>query len=140
MKCYTRNASSHCHHFFLKNGELVHCNDVERLQQELECAHNPEEWRCCVDSSKFILNAVLLHTGNIHPSIPVAHSVNMKETYENMDLLLKAISYSKYEWKVCGDFKVIGLLLGLQSGYTRFCCFLCEWDSQARDLHYKIKD
>jgi len=83
---------------------------------------------------------VLLHTGNIHPLIPIAHSVHMKETYENMDLLLKAISYSKYEWKICGDLKVIGLLLGQQSGYTKFFCFLCAWDSQARDIHYKIKD
>jgi len=64
----------------------------------------------------------------------------MKETYKSMDLLLKAVSYSKYEWKICGDLKVIGLLLGLQSGYTKFCCFVCEWDSQARDIHYKIKD
>jgi hypothetical protein len=101
----------------------------------LGCAQNPAEWRCCVDSSKFILKAVLLHTGCIHPSIPIALSVHMKETYENMDLLLKAISYSKSEWKVCGDLKVTGLLLVLLSGYTKFCCFLCEWNSQARDMH-----
>jgi len=52
----------------------------------------------------------------------------MKETYESMDLLLKAISYSKYGWNICGDLKVIGLLIGMQSGYTELCCF-CEWDS-----------
>jgi hypothetical protein len=44
----------------------------------------------------------------------------MKENYENMDLLLKAISYSKYGWKICGYLKDIGLLLGIQSGYTKF--------------------
>jgi len=57
-----------------------------------------------------------------------------------MDLLLKALSYSKYRWKICGDLEVIGLLLGMQPGYTKFCCLLCEWDSQAKDKHYKIKD
>jgi hypothetical protein len=37
----------------------------------------------------------------------------MKATYKNMDLLLKAISYSKDGWKICGDLKVVGLLLGM---------------------------
>jgi hypothetical protein len=36
----------------------------------------------------------------------------MKETYANMDLLLKAVSYSKYGWKTYGDLKVTGILLG----------------------------
>jgi len=64
---------------------------------------------------------VLLHNGNIHPSIPFTHSVHWKETYENMDLFLKAISYSKCEWKICGDRKVIGLLLRIESGYVVVC-------------------
>jgi hypothetical protein len=50
--------------------------------QELGCAHSPEEWRCCVDSSKFILKVVLLHKGNIHPSVPIAHFIHMKESYK----------------------------------------------------------
>ena len=90
--------------------------------------------------SKFSLKAVLLHNRNIHPSIPISHSVHMKETHKNMDLLLIAIRYSKYRWKICGGFQVIGLLLGMQSGYTKFCCFLCEWYSQAKEKHYKFKD
>jgi hypothetical protein len=42
-----------------------------------------------------------------------------------MGLLLKAVSYSKYGWKICGELKVIGLLVGTQSGYTKFfaVCF-----------------
>ena len=38
-----------------------------------------------------------------------------------------------------GDFKVIAILLGLQSGYTKYCFFLCGWDSRARDSHYVRK-
>ena len=56
-----------------------------------------------------------------------------------MDLLLRAISYSRYEWKIRGDHKVIGSPLGMQSGYTTFCCLLCEWDSRAKGKLYKIK-
>lgn len=98
--------------FFSINGELVSCNDVEGILQELGCTHNPEEWRFFLDSSKLILKAVLLHNGNIHLSIPTARSVHMMETYKNMDLLLKSLSYSKYGWKICGDLKVLELFLG----------------------------
>jgi len=36
--------------------------------------------------------------------------------------------------------KVIWLLLGMQFGYTKLCCFLCESDSRARDKLYNTKD
>ena len=35
--------------------------------------------------------------------------------------------------------EVVALLLGLQGGYTNCCCFLCEWDSRARESHYVTK-
>jgi hypothetical protein len=63
-----------------------------------------------------------------------------RKIYENMDLLLKAKSYSKCGWKICGDLKDIGLFLGLHSVHAKFCCFLCEWESRAKDKHYEIKD
>jgi hypothetical protein len=31
---------------------------------------------------------------------------------------------------------VIALLLGLHLGYSKYCCFLCEWDSKDRKNHY----
>jgi len=45
-----------------------------------------------------------------------------------MKLLLEKIQYEKYNWKICGDVKVIALLLSC----TEVCCFLCEWDSRER--------
>jgi len=35
---------------------------------------------------------------------------------------------------------VIALLLGLQQGFKKYCCFICEWDSRARSLHYSRKN
>ena len=35
---------------------------------------------------------------------------------------------------------MIAILLGMQTGYTKYCFSLCEWDSRARDKHYKEKD
>ena len=86
------------------------------------------------------LKAVPLHNGNTLPSIPVGHSVLNKESYENMKILMEAINYDKFKWQICGNLKVVALLLGLQQGFTKYCCFLCEWDSRARSLHYSRKD
>jgi hypothetical protein len=53
---------------------------------------------------------------------------------------MEAINYDKFKWKNYGDLKVIALLLGLQRGFTKFCCFICEWDNRDRSFHYSRKD
>jgi len=63
----------------------------------------------------------------------------MKESYENMKLLLGKIKYDEFKWKLCGDLKVVALLLGMQLGYTKYCCLLCEWDSRDKKNHYVNK-
>jgi len=50
-------------------------------------------------------------------------------------LLLVKIKYDEFKWKLCDDLKVVALLLGMQLGYTKYCCFLCGWDSQDKN-HY----
>ena len=40
---------------------------------------------------------------------------------------------------VCGDLKAISVVLGQQGGYTKFPCFLCEWDSRAKAKHWNQK-
>ena len=41
------------------------------------------------DSPKVSLKAVLLHNGNMFPSIPLAHAIHMEEMYENLQVLLQ---------------------------------------------------
>jgi len=53
-----------------------------------------------------------------------------------MKQLLQYIKCDTYRWNICADLKVITLLLGLQLGYTKFPCFLCEWDSRDKAHHY----
>jgi hypothetical protein len=74
------------------------------------------------------------------PSIPVGYAVNIKESYDNMKLLLNCVNYKEYQLQLCGDLKVVAVLLVLQQGYTKLCCFLCEWDSRAKTSHYKRRD
>jgi len=50
--------------------------------------HIPDEWRLFIDSSITILKAVLLHNGNVFPSIPVGYAIQMKETYGIMKFIL----------------------------------------------------
>jgi len=57
-----------------------------------------------------------------------------------MKILMETIDYDKFKWQICGDLKAISLLLGLKQGFTTYCCFICEWDSRARSLHYSRKD
>lgn len=35
---------------------------------------------------------------------------------------------------------MVNILLGQQGGYTKYPCFLCQWDSRANDQHWKKKD
>lgn len=59
------------------------------------------------DSSKLNYKAVLLHNWNEYPPLSTAHTICMKETYENMHHLAKHIQYEKYSWYIYGDLRVI---------------------------------
>ena len=126
--------------FFAAENKLVYCCDVGGLMSMMGTSYDASDWRLFIDSSKRSLKAVLLHNGNDLASIPIAHSVEMTETYDNMKQLLKTIKYDQEKWLICGDLKVISLLLGQQGGYMKYPCFLCLWDSRADDLHYVKKD
>ena len=135
-----RNRNKDLAFFFDTENKLCYCTNIPGLFTSFGLPQNPSDWRLFIDSSKRSLKGVLLRNGNKYPSILIAHSVYLKESYDNMELLLEAIKYSEYQWILCGDLKVIGLLMGMQAGFTKYCCFLCLWDSWAVSQHYKQKD
>lgn len=126
--------------FYTMSSSVCVCTDIDALMTEIGFQHVPHEWRLFIDSSKTSLKAVLLHNGSTKPSIPMAHSVETKETYDSVSLLMNLIQYKKYGWQLCGDLKIVALLMGLQGGFTKYCCFLCLWDSRATDRHYIVKE
>jgi hypothetical protein len=85
------------------------------------------------------LKFVLLHKGNKFPSVPLVFAANIKESYESMKLIVGKFKYNEFKWKLFGDLKVVALLLGMQLGDTKYCCFLCEWDSRAKNNQYVNK-
>jgi hypothetical protein len=56
-----------------------------------------------------------------------------------MKLLSGKVKYDEFKWKFCCDLKVVALLLGMKLGYTKYCCFLCEWDSRHKKSRYVNK-
>ncbi|KAI6647100.1 hypothetical protein LOD99_8937 [Oopsacas minuta] len=125
--------------FFHLQPSFVYCGNIPGLIEKLGVKYNPEEWRLFIDSSKRSLKGVLLHNGNKLACIPVTHSFQLKETYDSMKVFLDALNYTMHRWLICGDLKVISLLLGQQGGYTKYPCFLCLWDSRADARHYVQK-
>ena len=126
--------------YFSKENNLVFCNNVGGLVQQMGLAeYNPQEWRLFIDSSVRSLKCVLLHNGNKYASIPIAHSTSMKEEYESIKQILEKLAYHEHQWEICVDLKMVNFLLGQQSGYTKYPCFLCLWDSRARNEHWTTK-
>jgi hypothetical protein len=131
-----RNREKKFRKYYVQEDQLVFCTDIRNLLHQLgekEC--DPSTCGLFINSSKRSLKAVLLHNRNVLASIPLVHSTKLSESYETLKLVLETIKYHEHEWHICGDLKVIGLLLGQQRGYTKFPCFLCEWDSRARNKH-----
>lgn len=112
------------------------CKNIPKLFTLFEYPHVPDEWRLFIDSSMSGLKAVLLHNGNKEPTVPVAYSTTMKETYPVMKKVLKRLKYKQYKWKICCDLKVDAILTGLQAGNTSNPCSRCLWNSRARAEHY----
>lgn len=96
-------------------------------------------WRLFIDSFKVSLKAVLLHNGNKFPFISLAHATNMKIhttawSFRWKKLIIMTINVT------FDNLKVVALLLGMQLDYTKYCCFLCEWDSRDKKNYYEKKE
>ena len=126
--------------FFSRQDGLCICSNVAGLFEAIGITCSLSEWLLFIDSSSRILKDVLLHNGNNYPSLPMAHSVHLKKEYTTVKMLLCALKYDDYGWKVIRDFKMISFLMGLQGRFMKFSCFLCLWDSRDAKAHYHRTD
>ena len=125
--------------YFAQEPDFVYCCDIEGLMHQLghPGTFKPEAWRLFIDGSNKSLKFVLLHNGNKLGSVPMAYSWTLKERADAIKKNLEKLQYSKYLFLICADLKLVAILLGLQTGFTKFPCFICLWDSRARHLHYQ---
>ena len=94
----------------------MYCNNIPALLNETGIVqYSPENWRLFIDSYKQSYKCVLLRNGNKYGSIPIAHSVEAKETYASIKLVLELTSYHEHQWIIVVD------LNGLLSSW------LTEW-------------
>lgn len=127
--------------YFAEEDDFVFCKNVPGLMAAMGLQNYvSSEWRLFIDSSKRSLKCVLLHNGNKLGSLPIAHSTKVKEEYTTIALVLDKIKYAEHNWVICVDLKMVNFLLGQQGGYTKFPCFLCLWDSRAKNQHWIKKD
>jgi hypothetical protein len=117
--------------YFTEDNNLVFCNDIGNLLKKIVLSeYNQSEWCLFINCSKRSLKCVLLKNGNRYSSTPVGHSTRMKEEHKAISLVLEKINYQEHQWVICVDLKMVNFLLGQQSGYTKYLCFYCLWDSR----------
>jgi len=117
---YNWNRKTEILPLFSQDNDLVYCNNIIGLLLKMKTPnYRPGDWRLFIDSSKRSLKCVLLHSGNRFAFIPIAHSTNLKEEYDNIKMVLQRICYDEHQWSICVDFKILNFLLGQQSGYTK---------------------
>lgn len=127
--------------YFSEENKLVFCNDIPGLLGQLGISsYDPGEWRLFLDSSKRSLKCVLLHNGNVYGAVPVGHSTVLKERHDDITTVMGLLRYHEHNWIICVDLKMVSFLLGQQKGYTKFPCYLCMWDSRAREKHWTQKE
>ncbi|XP_027233923.2 uncharacterized protein [Penaeus vannamei] len=128
--------------FFSEEKGLVYCADIAHLLHKLGVPHyEPKDWTLYIDSSKLLLKCFLLHNDNQFASVPLAHATHtLTEKYEAVKYVLEKIRYDQHEWVICVDLKMVNCLLGQESGYTKYPCFLCMWNSRDEFSHFTKKN
>lgn len=121
------------------DNKYTFCHDINGLMNAKGISYSSNEWRLFIDSSKSSLKGVLLFHDNSLKPVPVFYAVEMSETYASMKFIFEKIDYDSHKWRISEDLKVIALVTGMQSGYTKYCCFICLWDSRYRGGQYSRK-
>lgn len=65
----------------------------------------PNEWKVLLHSSITCLKTILLHLGNIYPSVSIGYAVFTRETYDNLEVLLR--NDGDNSRKMCADINIL---------------------------------
>lgn len=114
----------------------AYCHDIATLMLEMGVKFfDPDDWRIFIDSSKSSLKTVLLHKDSSIKPVPILYALGKKEDYDTMKWVLDTVYYENYLWRACCDLKVLTLLTGLQTGYTKYSCPFCVFDTRDKNQY-----
>ena len=57
----------------------------------------------------------------------------------NTKVVLDLLKSDDHKWVICVDLKMVNALLRQQGVYKKYPCFLCLWDSRAKDKQWEQK-
>ena len=66
--------------------------------------------------------------------------MHLQEAHDDIKTIIHLLKYHEHNWIICVDLKMVNILLGQQKGFTKFPCYLCMWDSRARNKHWIQKE
>ena len=122
--------------YFYSDGQLVYCTDGASSRYGLACI-SFNRLETFIDSSKRSLKCVLLHTRNKYGSIPIGHSVVLKENFSNIEVVLERLKYCDHQRLICVDLKIVNFLLGKQGGRSiNIPAFFMLLDCGAHEVHW----
>lgn len=124
-----RSQSDNLTAFFTAHGSLCYCHDIDGLSSSLSQERFLAQCHLFIDSSQRSL-------WKSQTKCPKCHSVHLKKSYDYMKTLLESVAYKTHQWNICCYLKVIGILVGMEGGFTKFCRFLWLWDSWSTAEHY----
>ena len=109
------------------NGNFVYCQNIQGLLKRMGVKeYLPGEWRLFVDSNIRNIKCVLLYNGHEYSLVPIRQSINVRERYEEIKMVLNLLKYQEYYRIICVALKMVNFLLVQQSGYTKEPCSLCH--------------
>ena len=108
---------------------IGYCNNIKGPLKKLGVTeYKSIVWVFSIDISKSSLKCALLHSGNTFGYIPFGPSTNLKGKGNGIKFAQEKTSYYEHECIICAKLKMLGFLLWLQSGYTKFLFFrLCAY-------------
>ena len=66
--------------------------------------------------------------------------MHLRKDYDDMRMVMELLKNHEHSWIIFVDLKMVKFLLVQQKGLTKLPCFLCMWNSRARDRHWVQKD
>ena len=102
------------------NGNFVYCQNIQGLLKRMGIKeYLPGECRLFVDSNIRNIKCVVLYNGHEYSLAPIRQSINVREKYEEIKMVLNLLKYQEYYRIICVALKMVNFLLVQQSGYTK---------------------